>query len=92
MNYTFACSTPGLCVNGMLFVFPSNGTTCFWMKNTPEPLVQMWVSNGTITSIYNATPESTASVCGLGDEVLELYSRLPINAKLGYQIVGVRAS
>ncbi len=88
MNYTFACSAPGLCVNGMLFVFPSSGTECFWMKDTPEPLAQIWISNGTVTSVYNASPESTASVCGAGNEVLELYSRLSINAAPGDKVEG----
>jgi uncharacterized membrane protein (UPF0127 family) len=86
MNYTFACASPGNCVNGMLFVFPSDKQWCFWMKNTPEPLVQLWFSNGIVTNRYNATPESTTNVCGTGNEVLELYSKLPINATIGSRL------
>jgi uncharacterized membrane protein (UPF0127 family) len=67
----------------MLFVFPSNSSECFWMEDTPEPLTQVWISNGTITNVYNATPESTASVCAYGNWVLELYSRLPLNLSIG---------
>lgn len=86
MNYTFACTVPGGCINGMLFIFPSNETTCFWMKNTPEPLVQIWISNGNITKVYNAIPYDTKNVCGAGNEVLELYSLLPINATVGSRL------
>ena len=74
MNYTFQCSTPGACVNGMLFVFPYNGTECFWMKNTPQPLLQAWISGNTITEAYYGKPENTSTVCAYGNEVLELYS------------------
>lgn len=88
MNYTFACATPGGCANGMLFVFPSSVSTCFWMKDTPEPLVQIWALNGIVTQVYNAIPEDTASVCGFGNEVLELNSRLPINAAVGAMLSG----
>lgn len=83
MGYTFACRAPGMCVNGMLFVFPSSGNVCFWMKDTPEPLIQVWIDNGTVTNVYNATPKSTTSVCAKGDAVLELYSRLPYNISVG---------
>ena len=83
MNYTFSCNVPGGCINGMMFVFPSNMSSCFWMKDTPEPLFQLWILNGTITRVYIASPENTTSVCGDGNEVLELYSRLALNAQAG---------
>ncbi|MDE1865109.1 MAG: DUF192 domain-containing protein [Candidatus Micrarchaeota archaeon] len=86
MNYTFSCSEPGLCNNGMLFVFPYNGSQCFWMKDTTEPLYQVWISGNVVTSFYKATPESTNSVCSYGDKVLELYSKLPLNLSIGENV------
>jgi uncharacterized protein len=83
MNYTFSCTEPGACTNGMLFVFPYNGSECFWMKDTPQPLYQVWISGNVVTNVYNAVPEDTTSVCAYGNEVLELYSRLPLNLSVG---------
>ena len=73
MNYTFMNGS----VAGELFIdlpYPP----CFWMNNTPEPLTQTWISNGTATYIYNATPESDSVVCHNGTEVLELKKGIPI--------------
>ena len=73
MYYNFTCNVAGKCINGMLFVSNTSSEQCFWMENTPEPLMQIWIgANGTITNIYYATPESTASVCHYGKLVLEL--------------------
>jgi uncharacterized membrane protein (UPF0127 family) len=83
MNYTFSCSTPGMCINGMIFIFPSSASECFWMKDTPQPLTQIWIANGKVTEIYQATPESTTSVCAYGNQVLELNSNLPYNLSVG---------
>lgn len=82
MNYGFSCVTPDDCINGMLFVFPDNGNWCFWMKDTPQPLYQIWIRNGSITNVYKGRPENTTTICAYGNEVLELYSRLPVNASL----------
>jgi uncharacterized membrane protein (UPF0127 family) len=86
MNYTFSCNTPGGCVNGMLFVFPLDQSLCFWMKNTPQPLYQVWIENNMVTKVYNGTPESTATVCANGSYVLEIYSRLPHNLSVGQSV------
>jgi uncharacterized membrane protein (UPF0127 family) len=91
MFYNFSCSYPGMCVNGMLFIFPTTKTECFWMENTPQPLTQIWIDNGTVTDVYRATPESTSSVCAVGNQVLELNSNLPYNITVGSQ-VGVTLS
>ena len=56
---------------GMLFVFQNSSSQCFWMKNTEIPLKQVWINNGAITRIYNATPYSTDVICGYGNWVLE---------------------
>jgi uncharacterized membrane protein (UPF0127 family) len=83
MDYRFSCSKPSMCVNGMLFLFNGKGSECFWMKDTPEPLTQTWIANGTVTNVYNAIPESTTNVCAYGGEVLELYQNLPRNISVG---------
>ncbi len=57
---------------GMLFIFRGDSTQCFWMANTGIPLQQAWISNDSITYVYNATPLSTASVCYPGEYVLEI--------------------
>jgi uncharacterized membrane protein (UPF0127 family) len=58
---------------GMMFVFSSPSEyLCFWMHDTPLPLQQVWItSNGTVVNIYQAQPESDASVCHSGQFVLE---------------------
>lgn len=86
MNYTFSCSVPNMCVNGMLFIFPTSDSKCFWMKDTIEPLLQIWIYNGTVVNVYKATPENTISVCYDGDSVLELSSALPYNITPGSKV------
>jgi uncharacterized membrane protein (UPF0127 family) len=71
---------------GEYFAFNSTNSQqqCFWMKDTPIPLVQAWLSeNGTVSFIYNGTPESTQSVCEGGAAVLELDSNLRIPLSVG---------
>lgn len=44
---------PGLAQSsqkGMLFLFPPNHTPVFWMKDTPEPLVLLFVKGGRVVS------------------------------------------
>ena len=57
---------------GMLFVFPSYGNQCFWMKNTKIPLLQAWISSNVISYEYNASPYSENVVCAGADAVLEI--------------------
>jgi len=64
---------------GMIFSFAEFGIHCFWMHNTMIPLEQVWISqNGTVTSIYKASPESDNSVCQEGQYVLETNSSSPL--------------
>lgn len=74
MNYTFSSTNS---IVGELFInLPSY--PCFWMKNTPEPLIQAWIENGSVVYLYNATPESDYVVCHNGSEVLELKKGITI--------------
>lgn len=57
---------------GMVFLFPRNGTYCFWMKNTAIPLHIVWVSGTLTTRWVAAAPFDLTAVCGYGDKVLEL--------------------
>lgn len=99
MNYTFNCSIGSQgCIVGELFNFSSeipgaNQTRlCFWMENTPSPLVQAWISkSGTVLFTYNATPQSTATVCNNGYSVLELASRYNISISAGDKVTIVGA-
>ncbi|HUB92610.1 MAG TPA: DUF192 domain-containing protein [Candidatus Saccharimonadales bacterium] len=68
-----SCNGAGSCY-GMLFIFQNYSNRCFWMKNTAMPLRQFWITNGTISAEYNATPYSTNVICHYGDEVLETYT------------------
>jgi uncharacterized membrane protein (UPF0127 family) len=84
MNYKFSCAIPNGCINGMLFLFPNDSQQCFWMKNTPEPLTQIWFNaSGVVTAVYNAAPEDTNTVCNEGNAVLELYSDMPEQVHVG---------
>lgn len=57
---------------GMLFEFENYTNLCFWMKNTPLPLKQVWINqNYTVTHIYYGSPNSTAIECYPGQYVLE---------------------
>jgi uncharacterized membrane protein (UPF0127 family) len=57
---------------GMIFIFSSEQTWCFWMHNTPIPLQQIWISSsGRILAIYQAQPESDQNACYSGQSVLE---------------------
>jgi uncharacterized membrane protein (UPF0127 family) len=93
MNYTFGnctvnrTSVSGSCADevvGELFSFNNVTNTCFWMKNTPEPLVQAWLSeNGTVSYIYDGVPYSTDVICANGSAVLELGKNLGIPLQVG---------
>lgn len=81
-----SCNGEGDCV-GMLFVFNGTQELCFWMKNTIMPLRQVWIAaNGTVVNIYNATPQSTASVCYDGEMVLEVPANSTLPLGLGARI------
>jgi uncharacterized membrane protein (UPF0127 family) len=89
MNYEFSCAIPNGCINGMLFLFPNESEQCFWMKNTTEPLTQIWIgTNGLVTAVYNATPEDTTTICHEGEAVLELYRYLPGRVTVGDSLPG----
>lgn len=50
--------------HGMLFVFPVETTTCFWMRNTPLPLSIAFIdSEGRIVNIANMQPMTETSHC-----------------------------
>lgn len=50
--------------DGMLFVYPSAGRRCFWMKNTPLPLSIAFIADdGTVVNIENMAPLSLDSHC-----------------------------
>ena len=52
---------------GMLFVFPSESSRSFWMKDTHIPLSIAYItSNGIITNIENMEPLSTDGVKSKG--------------------------
>jgi len=51
---------------GMLFVFPTPQTQCFWMKNTLLPLSAAFIADdGTIVNIVDMQPQSLESHCSL---------------------------
>lgn len=93
MNYTFGNCTANQtnasnsCTNetvGELFSFGNSTNVCFWMKNTPEPLVQVWIlENGTVSYIYDGVPYSTNVTCAYGSAVLELGRNLGIPLQVG---------
>lgn len=57
---------------GMMFVFQSDQNLCFWMHNTPLPLLQAWISqNNTVVALYHAQPETDTTVCHNAMYVLE---------------------
>lgn len=50
--------------HGMLFVFDSPGTGCFWMKNTPLPLSIAFIdAQGAIVNIARMQPYSLDTHC-----------------------------
>jgi uncharacterized membrane protein (UPF0127 family) len=64
---------------GMIFPVSSTQQICLWMHDTPIPLLQVWISqNGTVTTLYQAQPESDKSVCYAGMYVLETKPDLQI--------------
>ncbi|BCS91369.1 MAG: hypothetical protein ARM1_0826 [Candidatus Micrarchaeota archaeon] len=75
MNYT-NFSLDGIV--GEYFSFNNYSELCFWMKNTPEPLYQIWIADNRSIFIYNATPYSLRVVCHYGNAVLEIYKNLNI--------------
>ena len=49
---------------GMLFVFESPATQCFWMKNTLVPLSTAFLAdNGTVINIEDMKPQTLDSHC-----------------------------
>jgi uncharacterized membrane protein (UPF0127 family) len=51
----------------MLFLFPNDQTSCFWMSNTPVALDIAFISSsGTVTAVLPGTPFSTALICPPG--------------------------
>jgi len=49
---------------GMLFVFESRETQCFWMKNTPLPLtIAFLADDGRIVSLADMQPHDETSHC-----------------------------
>lgn len=51
---------------GMVFLYPSNIETAFWMKHTNIPLDIIYLKDGVVTRIYrNAEP--------CGDEICKIY-------------------
>lgn len=49
---------------GMVFVFEQPNVQCFWMRNTPLPLVAAFVEDdGTIVNIEEMPPMNDASHC-----------------------------
>ena len=49
---------------GMLFIFDTPRTQCFWMKNTLLPLSAAFIQDdGTIVNIADMMPQSTESHC-----------------------------
>ncbi len=52
---------------GMLFIFPSAGKKCFWMKNTEMPLATAFIdSQGIILNVDNMEAESLDIHCSDG--------------------------
>lgn len=50
--------------HGMLFVFDTPTTTCFWMKNTPLPLSIAFIDgNGAILNLKDMQPFDETSHC-----------------------------
>jgi uncharacterized membrane protein (UPF0127 family) len=62
---------------GMVFLFPTNSTYCFWMKNTKIPLKIVWVAGTSPTTWSYGRPLDTTHICGFGDKVLELMPDFP---------------
>ncbi len=62
---------------GMIFLFPTNSTYCFWMKNTQIPLKIVWVAGTSPTALSYGRPLDATPVCGFGDKVLELRPDFP---------------
>lgn len=78
------CGGLGNCV-GMVFVFPSYGSQCFWMKNTALRLKQTWLdADGSPVSVYNATPYSQVVRCGYGQYVVETLTNFTINGTMTF--------
>jgi uncharacterized membrane protein (UPF0127 family) len=50
--------------HGMLFVFETQASQCFWMRNTPLPLSIAFIDDdGTITQIEDMAPRNDATHC-----------------------------
>ena len=51
---------------GMLFVFQSPSTQCFWMKNTLIPLTAAFIADdGTVVNLADMQPQTTTSHCSI---------------------------
>lgn len=71
---------------GMLFVFPEETRTSFWMKNTPLPLDMIFIRDHHIVEIFpNAVPFSEALITPSVnyDAVLEVPGGYASGEKLG---------
>ncbi len=64
------CNGKGNCL-GMLFLMNGTQYVCMWMHDTPMPLYQYWIENGSIAYSYNGIPFSNRIVCHYGNAVLE---------------------
>jgi uncharacterized membrane protein (UPF0127 family) len=65
---------------GMIFVTARTQSLCFWMRNTPLPLQQVWISaNGTVVYTYQAQPDSLNTICHTSMTVLETSPNISIS-------------
>jgi len=71
---------------GMLFPMDANEDICMWMHNTPIPLYQYWIYNGSIAYAYNGIPFSDYTVCHYGNAVLESQQQYAVGTKV--ELVG----
>ncbi len=78
------CDGMGNCI-GMIFVFPSYGSQCFWMKNTALNLKITWLdAKGYPAAVYNATPYSQVPRCNYGQYVVETLRNSTINGTMTF--------
>ncbi|MEM1787832.1 MAG: DUF192 domain-containing protein [Pyrobaculum sp.] len=77
----------GIGAIGMAFIFTTNSTYCFWMKDTDITLRIIWVRGVEVTKSVVATPRDTTPICGVGDKVVELNPKIstPRVIKFGEQ-------
>jgi uncharacterized membrane protein (UPF0127 family) len=78
------CGGHGNCL-GMLFVSPK--PPCFWMKDTPLPLRQYWISGNEISYVWTGVPQSTEVICSNGNLVLETNTSTNFAIGEGFEII-----